>query len=624
MYRSATLWCTTRLLLALRFSFCRLRALCARVTGRPWGQWDGEAWCKIGARLFGSRTVLAVDTEGHRVRVRPAQWVDLTSLVGRPEEKAVERIVRTLPVGGTFVDAGAHIGRYSLMAADAVGPSGRVFSVEPSPDNLRLLCENAALNGMSWITPVQAGLGKEDGTAELISGSDQAVSSFYGDWLDHLEGSKSARGRSRQTVAVRSLPRLLADLGAGRVDLLKMDIEGAELDVLKGALPSLRSGQVRQIVCEVHDPTVRQADLEACLRDCGFRVKDLGHWELHAVWEFPRIVPAFRLAIIGCGAITEYAHIPAAGRLSGVRLVGLVDTDLNRAQALASRHAVPLAGATLDDVIGKVDGVILATPPHVRSEMAQYALGHGLHVLCEKPMANSADQCRQMMEKAQVGRCILAVAHTYRFFPNRACAHALYQTGRLGSLILANINQGDPYGWPSRTAYTLRREWVPGGVLFNEGVHILDMLLWWFGAPQGLRYEDDSLGGLESNVRLTLNYAADAAVHFRLSRTCSLANRIEMEFEKASLSFPVYNMSDLEMTVDGGRSTRLTLCEEPWDFVEAATIQLRDFVLAATQGCPSNIPAEAGLAVIELIESCYRYRTQRSPSRQTPLPGITW
>src|SRR5712692_8059274 len=211
----ATLVRRTNLLRSLWYGFPRLRRLLALCTGHAWGHWDGEAWRTVGPRLFGRRTALALDAEGHKLRIRLAQWVDLTSLVGRPEEAAVERVVKDVPLGGTVIDVGAHIGRYTLMAGSAVGPSGRVIAIEPGPDTFTLLRENADLNRMTWITPIQAALGKEDGSAELFTGSDQATNSLRGEWLDKLEGSQSARRRSCQKVTVRSLPSLLTELGLG-------------------------------------------------------------------------------------------------------------------------------------------------------------------------------------------------------------------------------------------------------------------------------------------------------------------------------------------------------------------------------------------------------------------------
>src|SRR5438128_9010845 len=236
------------------------------------------------------------------------------------------------------------------MAASAVGPSGRGIAIEPGPDTFALLAENAEQNRMTWITPVQAALGKEDGTAELFTGSDQATNSLRGEWLDKLEGSESVARRSCERVTVRSLPSLLTELRVGQVDLLKIDVEGAELEALQGALDLLRSGRIKQIVCEVHQPTVRQADIRVLLQGCGFAVNDLGNSELHAVWR-PLATNGrphcLRLAIVGCGAITQMAHLPAAAKVDEVRLVALVDTDVAQAQSLASEYGVPRVAAKL-------------------------------------------------------------------------------------------------------------------------------------------------------------------------------------------------------------------------------------------------------------------------------------
>lgn len=618
---------TTRCLRGVWFGFRVLRRVVGRLRGRPWGQWDGEAWRALGPRLFGSWTVVAHDTEGHQLRVRPAQWVDLTSLIGRPAEEPVERIVKSLPAGGTFVDAGAHIGRYSLMAAQRVGPAGRVIAVEPSPETWTLLNDQAALNGMTWIHPFQAALGAKEGTAELFGGGDAATNSLHQNWLERMEGRKPSRSSSRQTVRLLPLTSVLSQAGVEKVDLLKVDVEGAERDVLTGAEPLLRRGRIRALVCELHESAERQAELKIFLRNCGFAVNDLGNSEhVHAVWRNPSQDPArrpLRVGIVGCGAITEMAHIPAASDLDEVRLVGLADTDLAQAQALAARFGVPLAVARLDDLVGEVDAVVLATPPHVRPQLAQQAFAHGLHVLCEKPLANSADACRQMIAQARAAGRTLCVAHTYRFFPNRAYARELFLKDRLGKLVSATIEQGAPYSWHPRTAYTLRREWVPGGVLFND-VHVLDMLLWWFGPPERFVYHDDSLGGLESNVRLALHYPDGAVVQFRLSRTCALSNRVDMRFEKGSLAFSLYDMATLDVAVDGEPPRQETLHAKSWDFHAAVKAQLRDFARAAIHGHPSSIPGEAGLAVVDLIEACYRSKAARPRPCETPLPGLTW
>ena len=115
--------------------------------------------------------------------------------------------------------------------------------------------------------------------------------------------------------------------------------------------------------------------------------------------------------------------------------------------------------------------------------LAEQAFAAGLHVLCEKPLANSSTDCKIILEAARQAKRVLAVAHTYRFMPNRIHAHSLLQEKFLGRLFAVDVEQGDPADWPTRTGYSVRHELIPGGVLLNEGIHSLDTLFWWFGPP---------------------------------------------------------------------------------------------------------------------------------------------
>jgi predicted dehydrogenase len=331
----------------------------------------------------------------------------------------------------------------------------------------------------------------------------------------------------------------------------------------------------------------------------------------------------YRLAIVGCGAVAEIGHIPAACKLKNVKLVGLVDTDINRAEMLAERFGVPKAVSSLENVANGVDAVILATPPHVRPLLAEQAFSAGLHVLCEKPLANTSEQCRAMLTAAKRAKRVLAVAHTARFFSNRVRVHALLKEKFLGRLATVDVEQGDPYAWPSRTSYTVRRDMVAGGVLLNEGVHSLDTLLWWFGSPTDFEYEDDSLGGIESNVRMKIRFADSITCQFRLSRTCKLKNRIRLEGEAGALVLPLYDQAEIVIT-RGGRTTTEKLAQSNWDFVEIVSEQLQDFVHSIETERPPRVTGEDGLAVVEFVEKCYAAKRQRPLPKLTPLPGLTW
>lgn len=126
--------------------------------------------------------------------------------------------------GDVFVDVGAHVGRYTLPVARAVGEKGLVIAVEPNIENYNRLRDNISLNNLRNIITINA-----------AAWSDDAKLKFYA-------GESSGRGSIKEKVGAnyvevngRSLDSLLEEVKTGiRVDWIKIDVEGAELEVLKG------------------------------------------------------------------------------------------------------------------------------------------------------------------------------------------------------------------------------------------------------------------------------------------------------------------------------------------------------------------------------------------------------
>ena len=166
-----------------------------------------------------------------------------------------------IPTGGTVVDAGAHIGAFTLMAARRVGPAGRVLSFEPSPGTQEVLRSNVRFNGLSWVKIFPAALADASGTAPFYVASATAESPFS-DTLTPLPG------RAQVEVPVRRLDDVLAEEGITSVDLLKMDVEGAELRLLEGASKTL--ARTQRVVMEVHRPRVDPAEVRRRLEGLGF------------------------------------------------------------------------------------------------------------------------------------------------------------------------------------------------------------------------------------------------------------------------------------------------------------------------------------------------------------------
>jgi FkbM family methyltransferase len=149
--------------------------------------------------------------------------------------------------GGTIVDVGANIGYNTVYAAKRVGPGGRVVAVEPADDNLVVLRRNISANGLANVVIHHAAAGRVHETRDFfLRGDISAVNSLFPD---------SVYATVTRVAKVRVEP--LDDLVPGEADLVKIDVEGAELDVLAG-MPRLLRNPGLTLIVEWH-PALQEA-----------------------------------------------------------------------------------------------------------------------------------------------------------------------------------------------------------------------------------------------------------------------------------------------------------------------------------------------------------------------------
>ena len=160
------------------------------------------------------------------------------------EMRFVEKLLRR---GMTVLDAGAHHGLYTLLTSKCVGSTGKVIAFEPSPRERRRLEKHLRVNHRKNVELQACALGSESCEADLF-----VVDGFH-DWGNSLRLPAVAGATRKVRVQVRRIDDVLSELGISRVDFIKLDIEGGELDFLQGA-PRLLQGVCRPaILAEVQD-----------------------------------------------------------------------------------------------------------------------------------------------------------------------------------------------------------------------------------------------------------------------------------------------------------------------------------------------------------------------------------
>jgi len=191
-----------------------------------------------------------------------------------------------------------------------------------------------------------------------------------------------------------------------------------------------------------------------------------------------------RYGLIGCGGIGA-VRAAALGR-SDSRLIAVSDLDADRAAAVAARHGAAVEKDWRDLLARDLDAVIVSTPPSLHAEMCIEAVRAGKHVLCEKPLARSPEECRGMVNAAAAAGRVLAVGFNYRFYPSFARARELLAAGAIGEV--SHIRAYTGYSATSHgQAWVKNADVVGGGALHDNGIHLIDLTRHFLGEVADVR-----------------------------------------------------------------------------------------------------------------------------------------
>ncbi len=209
-----------------------------------------RAACAMRSRLKrGDAVVNPVHVQGFTLyhRENAPEWAHGWA-TGNYELTTVDTLRRILRPGMTMLDIGANIGYLSLIAARSLGPRGHVYAFEPDPDNRAVLERNIRANAMACIEIVPMAVGRVAGSLDLHVNTDEsgALSTLYA-------GAMAVHGGNWKTVRVEgtTLDAWAVACGWPAVHVIKLDIEGAELDALAGAGEVLRRNPEVVLIVEM-------------------------------------------------------------------------------------------------------------------------------------------------------------------------------------------------------------------------------------------------------------------------------------------------------------------------------------------------------------------------------------
>lgn len=149
--------------------------------------------------------------------------------------------------GDIVIDAGAYIGGFALYASRLVGEKGEIIAFEPDPSSFKKLEENIKLNNITNIITINKGVWENDTTLSFHNDG-KATSTFVTDGNPYIEDP----GADKINIEVVSIDNILKVLNIKKIDFIKMDVEGSEINAIKGAKETLKNNDVNLAIASYH------------------------------------------------------------------------------------------------------------------------------------------------------------------------------------------------------------------------------------------------------------------------------------------------------------------------------------------------------------------------------------
>jgi predicted dehydrogenase len=189
-----------------------------------------------------------------------------------------------------------------------------------------------------------------------------------------------------------------------------------------------------------------------------------------------------KIGIIGCGA-SRFMFAPFFKYLNEkCEFTAAVDTDKDLAKRMQDEHGAKQVYTDYKKMLKEadVDAVIVATPTYLHKEQVIESARAGKHILCEKPMARTAEECRNMINTCEDAGVTLMIAFMKRFKPSSEKVKELIGNGELGEILQIRVDWSQ-CEWDLRTPCSRDLMENYGGVFLDHGSHAIDLCRWWVG-----------------------------------------------------------------------------------------------------------------------------------------------
>lgn len=318
-----------------------------------------------------------------------------------------------------------------------------------------------------------------------------------------------------------------------------------------------------------------------------------------------------KIGLVGCGAIAESYYLPALANYPAVaQELILVDRDRSRADKLAAILKAKDLTTDFHEILNEVDGVIIALPIELHYPISLEFLSRGVHLLCEKPLAESRDKAQAMVDQARKTGAALSVNYFQRLIPAFAKVKQLLKDGTLGEPLRIEYSVGEKFDWPTVSGFYFNSNPSARGVLRDRGAHIFDHICWWLeGKPELISSFNDSLGGSDTVAQIQFKHKSCFG-EVKLSWLSQFPCRFVVQGRDAKVEGDVYDYQTVILTNNSGLKKRLKL--ETIGKLGIGSKIVSNFISVIKQNEKPLVDGGDVLDSIQFIDECYEKAAQFS------------
>jgi UDP-N-acetylglucosamine 3-dehydrogenase len=306
------------------------------------------------------------------------------------------------------------------------------------------------------------------------------------------------------------------------------------------------------------------------------------------------------IGLVGLGGMGK-THARHYKNVPGCRLAVAYDEIPERLQSFAGEFGVPGA-ESFDALLERVDAVDICTPTPTHLALATGALQVGKHVLCEKPICRTVEQCQELKQIVDSSGKIFMPAHVVRFFPEFARATKLIADGGIGVPAAVRTRRGGPF--PTWAGAWFADFDQSGGVLLDLMLHDFDWLRWTFGEVERVYAKgllDRKMPQCDYAL-VTLKFVSGVVGHVEGTWCDPAGSRVTFEVcgDAGMIEYDNRKTKNLQTTIAGGspqKESPLHPMDDPY------RTELAHFVDCCLSGAQPSVTVDDGLKAIAISEA---------------------